>query len=102
MDELARVDLVELAPQRVGAPPDARILIGRVGVRPAERFDADQVFVERVPEAAQLHFADVPQEVADLRRADERGAGQHLFERRALVTLGDGVWDVHDQLHRGW
>src|SRR5688572_13765729 len=68
MRELDGIDLVELSPQRIGAPPHARVFVGRIRVRPAERFDADQVFVQRVAEAAQFHLADVAEEIADLRR----------------------------------
>ena len=49
--QLVGIYLVELSTQRERTPPHARVFVGRVRVRPAEGLDADQVLVQRVPEA---------------------------------------------------
>ena len=95
MRQFAGVDLIEFAAQRVRAPPHARILVGRIGVGPAEGLDANQVFVQGVAEPGNLHLADVAEEVAHLRGPYERGAREHLLERRAFFTLENRVGDVH-------
>src|SRR5687767_3863937 len=64
--QLVSVDLVELAPQGVGAAADARVFVGRKRIRPPERLHTDQILMQRVSQATQLHLANVAKEFAHL------------------------------------
>ena len=102
LGQLLSVDAIELLPQRVRAPAHARVVVGRVRARQPHRLDGDQVFVQGRGPARQLHLADVAQEVADLVRANERRALQHLLHRRPFLDVINGVYGIHVVPPKRW